>query len=205
MKHGDDKLKKVAKAAKSVGRGATNAMALKSALSNGAKKGKQQNPYNKQTPSTKLQEEMLKYTKEKQELNRRLGVNAPSTRSIEKSSAIAKKMRDGYSKLKKKAEKYKTAPKAGKAKEKGYFDVEVDGEKYGIKGKKKTKTTKSGKTVEKFKGKGVGYSDVIKKTKGKKVKRNGVVIVDMPAKTKYRTPEQVEKRVERSYKKPFKK
>ena len=57
---------------------------------------------------------------------------------------------------------------------KGTFDVEVDGKSYSVKGKEVTKTKKN-KTVVKFKAKGVGEGNPIKRINDKMVKKGGLV------------------------------
>lgn len=57
---------------------------------------------------------------------------------------------------------------------KGTFDVEVDGKSYSVKGKEVTKTNKN-KTVVKFKAKGVGEENPIKRINDKVVKKGGLV------------------------------
>ena len=57
---------------------------------------------------------------------------------------------------------------------KGTFDVEVDGKSYSVKGKEVTKT-KNNKAVVKFKAKGVGEGNPIKRINDKVVKKGGLV------------------------------
>ena len=57
---------------------------------------------------------------------------------------------------------------------KGTFDVEVDGKSYSVKGKEITKTNKD-KTVVKFKAKGVGEGNPVKRISDKLVKKGGLV------------------------------
>lgn len=57
---------------------------------------------------------------------------------------------------------------------KGTFDVEVDGKSYSVKGKEVTKTNKD-KTVVKFKAKGVGEGNPVKRISDRMVKKGGLV------------------------------
>ena len=57
---------------------------------------------------------------------------------------------------------------------KGTFDVEVDGKSYSVKGKEVTKTKKN-KTVVKFKAKGVGEGNPIKRISDKLMKKGDLV------------------------------
>lgn len=60
---------------------------------------------------------------------------------------------------------------------KGTFDVEVDGKNYHVEGKEVTKTNKD-KTVVKFKAKGVGEGNPIKRISDKIVEKGGLVKKD---------------------------
>lgn len=61
-----------------------------------------------------------------------------------------------------------------RSKSKGTFDVEVDGKVFYVEGKKVVKEGKN-KTVTKFKAKGVGVNNPIKRINDKLVKKNGLV------------------------------
>lgn len=60
---------------------------------------------------------------------------------------------------------------------KGTFDVEVDGRKIDVKGKEVTKTNND-RTVVKFKARGVGEENPIKRISDKLVKKGGLVKKD---------------------------
>ncbi len=64
--------------------------------------------------------------------------------------------------------------KKKKSKRKGTFDVEVDGKTVYVKGKEVIKEGKN-KTVTKFKAKGVGENNPIKRISDKMVKKGGLV------------------------------
>ena len=69
-------------------------------------------------------------------------------------------------------------------KDKGTFDVEVDGKSYPVKGKKVVKR-RGDKTITKFKARG-GKDTPVKKIKDKVVKKGNIVIKNKK-KTKYRS------------------
>lgn len=58
--------------------------------------------------------------------------------------------------------------------EKGTFSVEVDGKEFQVKGAKVVKQ-KGGKTVIKFKAKGIGEGNPVKRINDKLVKKDGLV------------------------------
>jgi hypothetical protein len=64
--------------------------------------------------------------------------------------------------------------KKKKSKRKGTFDVEVDGKTIYVEGKEVIKEGKN-KTVTKFKAKGVGENNPIKRISDKMVKKDGLV------------------------------